>query len=108
MKTYETEKNNIPEGATHHGIYGCDTDVYFKLDHGVFLEWRHGNWGLSSFNHHDWVKPIPTETPEEKEALEKPKRVKVEYVKVEDSIFDLKEEFDREELYVLPLIGNGF
>ena len=41
-------------------------------------------------------------------ALEKPKRVKVEYVKVEDSIFDLKEEFDREELYVLPLIGNGF
>ena len=30
---------------------------------------------------------------------EKPKRVKVEFVKVEDSIFDLREEFEKYELY---------
>lgn len=32
-------------------------------------------------------------------ALEKPKRTKVEYVKVTDSIFDLKDEFERGDLY---------
>ncbi|AUR94705.1 hypothetical protein NVP1197A_67 [Vibrio phage 1.197.A._10N.286.54.F2] len=73
MKTFETEKGNIPEGATHYGIYGCDTEVYFKKDNGVFLQWQHENWNLSSFAHHKWVKPIPQtniETPEEKEALD--------------------------------------
>lgn len=62
MKTFETMKRDIPEGATHHGIYGCDTDVYFKEDDGVFLEWKHDNWSISSFSHHKWVKPIQTES----------------------------------------------
>jgi hypothetical protein len=69
MKTFETEKHNIPEGATHYGIYGCDTDVYFKEDNGVFLQWHHENWSLSKFAHHKWVKPISQtniEAPEEK------------------------------------------
>lgn len=73
MKTFETEKHNIPEGATHHGIYGCDTDVYFKNDNGAFLQWHNESWKLSQFAHHKWVKPIPRtniETPEEKEALD--------------------------------------
>ena len=64
MKTFETEKYNIPEGA---------------------------------------VKPIPkipTETPEEKESLdEKTYR----YEKVTDSIFELKEEFERGELLYLDV-----
>jgi len=38
-------------------------------------------------------------------ALKKPKRVKVEYVKVEDSIFDLRPEFEAGELY-FRWLGN--
>lgn len=70
MKAFETEKHNIPEGATHHGVYGCDTIVYFKGDDGVFLGWKHDNWSLSSFPHHKWVKPIQTEPKYRYEKLE--------------------------------------
>lgn len=58
-KTFEDMKHDIPEGATHHGIHGCDTDCYFKKDGDKFLLWRHENWSISPFAHHNWVKPIP-------------------------------------------------
>ena len=62
MKTFETEKHNIPEGATHHGVYGCDTDCYFKKDGETYLLWKDENWSLSHFDHHGWVKPITQPT----------------------------------------------
>ena len=85
MKTFKSEKHNIPEGATHHGVYGCDTDCYFKKDGETYLLWKDENWSLSHFDHHRWVKPITQPT--------------YLYENVTDSIFDLKEEFERGELY---------
>lgn len=69
MKTFETEKHNIPEGATH----------YFNEDHFNYFTWvavdSFGNcWGLIEKSEvTGGIKPIPqtnTETPEEKEALD--------------------------------------
>ena len=61
MTTLKLEKNNIPEGATHHGINGCDTDVYLKKDGDIFYQWIHDNWSISNFAHHKWVHPIDKE-----------------------------------------------
>jgi hypothetical protein len=111
MKTFETEKHNIPEGATHYseeqlGAYFCwyiissDNAEIAVLDGvGFGLNW-HACEHSEQFG--DNVKPIPQtniETPEEKEALDlidttphqyemskfsgnKP-RTKAEYVKCE-------------------------
>ena len=69
MKTFETEKHNIPEGATH----------YFNEDHFNYFTWV----AVDSFGNccgiieksevTGGIKPIPQtniETPEEKEALD--------------------------------------
>lgn len=77
MKTFETEKHNIPEGATHYRnecnkrhflwvkVDGDDVTVYIDSE-GEFLS---ANW-LKGGRYIGSVKPIPQtsiETPEEKE-----------------------------------------
>ena len=118
MKTFETEKHNIPEGATHYseeqlGAYFCwyivstDSAKIAVLDGvGFGLNWHDCEHG-EQFG--DNIKPIPQtniETPEEKEALDlidttphqyetskfsgNNPRTKVEYVKCEfDSFSDV-------------------
>ncbi len=89
MKTFETEKHNIPEGATH---YADETDKDFFAwvkfiggeqwrimpDSKVFNEWHCRDI--------DNAKPIPQtniETPEEKEALDSMESVVGEEKRVE-------------------------
>ena len=104
MNTYETMKHNIPEGATH---YRDGSDEFrfswVMFDDGGALNVYTTALGWCRFNHskfEDKVKPIPTiptEAPEEKEALDDKT---YRYEKVTDSIFDLKRaEFERGELF---------
>ena len=102
MKTFETEKHNMPEGATHY-YYSCSGYGWVKKEpcatgRDKSFIWDGGKWVRGVVVSYV-VKPIPTipaETPEGKEALcEKTYR----YEKVTDSIFDLKEEFERGELF---------
>ncbi len=77
MKTFETEKGNIPEGATHYRD-GGDSNYFawYKRVDGVKYRWVPGYtecWDAmddrGGFNY-DYVKPIPQtniEAPEEKE-----------------------------------------
>lgn len=76
MKTFETEKHNIPEGATH---YEDETSyshfAWFKLNEGELVCMPavdgKGDWIPASFVFYkDSIKPIPQaniEAPEEKE-----------------------------------------
>lgn len=80
MKTYETEKNNTPEGATHYRDEdGKNLFTWFKL--GYLLEFHcstSNKWKSVSENislSPVRITPIPqtnlaTQTPEEKEALD--------------------------------------
>lgn len=104
MNTYETMKHNIPEGATH---YSDESDVWhfswFKKegDKWFIQIWSdNGNWVACEHDEHikSEVKPIPTEAPEPTKTYR--------YEKVTDSIFDLKEEFERGELY-FAWVGNS-
>lgn len=81
MKTFETEKNNIPEGATHYHDESIDYHLcWFKL---VNFEWFvccpeevGQGWVKCDFEHKRFgIKRIPTETTEEKEALDAIERV---------------------------------
>lgn len=92
MNTYETMKHNIPEGATHYSDasdtryfswYKKEGDKWFIQiwsDNGEWVECMHDE------HIHSDAKPIPTEPT-------------YRYEKVTDSIFDLKEEFERGELF---------
>ena len=102
MKTFETEKHNMPEGATHY-YHSCSGYGWVKKEpcatgRDKSFIWDGGKWVRGVVVSYV-VKPIPTipaETPEGKEALcEKTYR----YEKVTDPIFDLKEEFERGELF---------
>ncbi|AUR84086.1 hypothetical protein NVP1047O_72 [Vibrio phage 1.047.O._10N.286.55.F2] len=77
MKTFETEKNNIPEGATHY----MDQTAYTCFAWGKFVNGElhltlagDDRWSLVSVGmFEDGLTPIPQtniETPEEKEALD--------------------------------------
>ena len=76
MKTFETEKHNIPEGATHYRDEDCSykfTWITLKGE-GLYI-WDGDFWGLRVAASHFYitVKPIPQtniETPEGKEALD--------------------------------------
>ena len=86
MNTYETMKHNIPEGATHY----CDDSsefnfAWFNAKKGKVL--IDGLWVECTMSAYPagFIKPIPQPT--------------YRYEKVTDSIFDLKEEFERGELF---------
>lgn len=80
MKTFETEKGNIPEGATHYsdeaeGKYFCWYNINEEVKICVLDGVGFGHKWHRCTNEHKGadVKPIPsvpTETPEEKEALD--------------------------------------
>ncbi len=80
MKTFETEKGNIPEGATHYsneaeGKYFCWYSISEVAKICVLDGVGFGHKWHKCTNEHKGsdVKPIPsiqTETPEEKEALD--------------------------------------
>ena len=108
MKTFETEKHNMPEGATHYHNENDDYEFcWFKIVNGEWFAYCPKEvvegWTKCIDEHErDGFEAIPAETPEGKEALcEKTYR----YEKVTDSIFDLKEEFERGELY-FAWLGN--
>ena len=112
MKTFETMKHNIPEGATHYRDESDDFRFsWVMFDDGGALKVYTTALGWCRFNRskfEDKVKPIPkipTETPEEKGALDAIEKT-YRYEKVTDSIFDLKEEFERGELY-FAWLGNN-
>ena len=75
MKTFETEKHNIPEGATHYRDECKDfTFVWVKQIAGKEYVWDADSWYEAVVINRDLeIKPIPQtniETPEEKEALD--------------------------------------
>ncbi len=77
MNTFETMKHNIPEGATHYRDESDDFRFsWVMFDDGGALKVYTTALNWCRFNHskfEDKVKPIPkipTETPEEKEALD--------------------------------------
>ena len=104
MKTFETMKHNIPEGATHYQEEGdeylfawfskTDDSLRIFVPESPFPSWNE----CSAYHYEDLIKPIPTETPEEKEALDTIEKT-YRFEKVMDSIFGLKEEFERGELF---------
>ena len=104
MKTFETMKHNIPEGATHYQEEGdeylfawfskTDDSLRIFVPESPFPSWNK----CSAYHYEDLIKPIPTETPEEKEALDTIEKT-YRFEKVMDSIFGLKEEFERGELF---------
>ncbi len=101
MKTFKSEKHSIPEGATHHGVYGCDTDCYFKKDGETYLLWKDENWSLSHFDHHRWVKPITQPTYRYEKVELSPKEVFMAMLNGE-SFYVLKDElidFDGEQFW---------
>ena len=107
MKTFETEKHNIPEGATHYHNENDDYEFcWFKIVNGEWFAYcpkeAVEGWTKCIDEHErdgfDGFEAIPTEIPEEKEALDAIEKT-YRYEKVTDSIFDLKEEFERGELY---------
>lgn len=76
MKTFETEKHNIPEGATHYRDECEDFEFsWVMFDDGELMVDTIAT-GWSRFKHPEFeakVKPIPQtniETPEEKEVLD--------------------------------------
>lgn len=74
-------------GATH---YHNRTGEMYKVDLGSLLVFRRDDWvhsGLPLGEAVSKVEPIP------------PKRTRTEYEKVTESIFDLRDEFERGELY---------
>lgn len=97
FKTFEDMKNDIPEGATH---YSDETDgdffAWFKVDgdttYSVMPDSKNFNsWEVCVWkNMFSRAKPIP--------AIPKP-RTRTEYEKVTESIFDLRDGFERGELY---------
>ena len=75
MKTFETEKDNIPEGATHYKDESPISEFcWFKLERGHWYamtkggsRWYHSGVGEGKI----WgIKRMPTQTPEEEEALD--------------------------------------
>lgn len=96
FKTFEDMKHDIPEGATH---YSDETDsdffAWLKVDGDItysllpesvnFNVWEVCGWKAIMAK----AKAIPVE----------PKRTRTEYEKVTESIFDLRDEFERGELY---------
>lgn len=97
FKTFEDMKNDIPEGATH---YSDETDgdffAWFKVDgdttYSVMPDSKNFNsWEVCVWkNMFSRAKPIP--------AIPKT-RTRAEYEKVAGSIFGLRDEFERGELY---------
>ena len=76
MKTFETMKHNIPEGATHYQEEGDGYLFAWFSKTGdslsIFVpECPLPSWTYcSASNYEGLIKLIPTETPEEKEALD--------------------------------------
>ncbi|AUS01397.1 hypothetical protein NVP1284A_70 [Vibrio phage 1.284.A._10N.286.55.A5] len=72
MKTFETERHNIPEGATHYRDECKDMHfVWIKFKDSKMMVWINAYWYEE--DGFDNVKPIPQtniETPEEKGALD--------------------------------------
>lgn len=99
MNTYETMKHNIPEGATHYSDESEDNHFCWYIIKGdvakIFSVNKYEQKWRDCINQHkeNDVKPIPTEPT-------------YRYEKVTDSIFDLKEEFERGELYAESDKGN--
>ena len=105
MKTFETMKHNIPEGATH---YRDESDGFIfswvMFDDGGALNVYTTALGWCRLNHSkfkDKVKPIPTiqtETQEEKEALDA----------IEKTYRYEKVELSPKEVFMAMLNGESF
>lgn len=101
FKTFEDMKHNIPEGATH---YRDEDDknlfTWVKVAGGVeiwcdvFCQWKSAGAHVNLFM--SKITPIKNQ----------PKRTRTEYEKVTESIFDLRDEFERGELYCKNLSGS--
>jgi hypothetical protein len=76
MKTFETEKHNIPEGATHYFDETSDEHfAWWNDDNQMLLDPENANEWVVPNAYDDVSSPIPIpqtniETPEEKEALD--------------------------------------
>lgn len=80
MKTFETEKNNIPEGATHYSnesdtmyfswFKGVDTDEFKVMSTDTKGKWVRGSQYQYKDDGVTIIPQISIETPEEKEALD--------------------------------------
>lgn len=112
MKTFETEKHNIPEGATHYSNEDAgNCFAWYKRIDGVKCLWMPGYfecWDImddqEAFND-SCVKPIPQtniETPEEKEALDLIDTTPHQY---EMSKFSGKKEIEWSDSDKLPPVG---
>ena len=93
MKTFETMKHNIPEGATHYRDESDDFRFsWVMFGDGGALNVYTTALGWCRFNHskfEDKVKPIPkipTETKEDKEALDE-KTYRYEKVEASEAVY---------------------
>lgn len=94
-KTIEDFKNQIPEGATHYtNETSKDHFAFFKFVDGkveISIPFRNKSWVTSDYDRLDEIKNLVALTPE--------KEPKFKHVPVEDSIFDLKAEFEAGKLF---------